>query len=119
MLLIRCPYCEQDRPEVEFSYAHQAHKPRPEAADGELDDHNWARWVYFQKNIKGVAHERWNHAAGCRKFFNAVRDTVSSEIVATYRSGEAPPVEESRVEGEEVSFDYERSGTNQPAEDGQ
>ncbi|MEC8274884.1 MAG: sarcosine oxidase subunit delta, partial [Pseudomonadota bacterium] len=52
MLLIRCPYCEQDRPEVEFSYAHQAHKPRPEAAEGELDDHNWARWVYFQKNIK-------------------------------------------------------------------
>ena len=119
MLLIRCPYCEQDRPEVEFSYAHQAHKPRPEAAEGELDDHNWARWVYYQKNIKGVAQERWNHAAGCRKFFNAVRDTVSSEILATYRSGETPPVEESRVEGEEVSFDYERSAQSEPAEGGQ
>ena len=78
MLLIRCPYCEQDRPEVEFSYAHQAHKPRPEAADGDLDDHNWARWVYFQKNIKGVAQERWNHAAGCRRSGMPVRSFLAA-----------------------------------------
>ena len=109
MLLLRCLYCAPDRPAVEFSYAHQAHKPRPEDAGEPLDDHNWARWVYYQKNIKGVAQERWNHAAGCRKFFNAVRDTVSSEIIATYRTGETPPVEESLIEGEALSFDYEQA----------
>ena len=109
MLLILCPYCEQERPEVEFSFAHQAHKPRPEEAGEPLDDHNWARWVYYQKNIKGVAHERWNHSAGCRKFFNAARDTVSSEIIGTYKTGEAPPVPESRIEGEDLSFDYDKA----------
>ena len=110
MLVIRCPYCEQERPELEFSYAHQAHKPRPEESGENLDDHNWARWVFYQKNIKGVMHERWNHAAGCRKFFNVARDTITSEIHATYKTGETPPVPESAAEGELLSFDYETKG---------
>ena len=29
MLLIRCPYCEMERPEVEFKYGGQAHLTRP------------------------------------------------------------------------------------------
>ena len=30
MLLIRCPYCEQDLPELEFTYAGEAHIARPQ-----------------------------------------------------------------------------------------
>ncbi|PJN94258.1 hypothetical protein CNY89_15565 [Amaricoccus sp. HAR-UPW-R2A-40] len=29
MLLIHCPYCEQDLPELEFAYAGEAHIARP------------------------------------------------------------------------------------------
>ena len=32
------------------------------------------------------------HAAGCRRWFNVLRDTVSHEIAATYRIGEKPPL---------------------------
>jgi sarcosine oxidase delta subunit len=31
------------------------------------------------------------HAAGCRRWFNAVRDTASHRMIATYRMGEEPP----------------------------
>ena len=42
MLLVHCPYCNEDRPEVEFSYAGEAHIARPENAD-ELGDAESAR----------------------------------------------------------------------------
>jgi len=45
----------------------------------------------MRKNIKGVQLERWNHAHGCRKWFNAVRDTNNDEIKAIYKMGEKPP----------------------------
>ena len=32
MLLIHCPYCEQDLPELEFAYAGEAHIARPAAS---------------------------------------------------------------------------------------
>ena len=42
-------------------------------------------------NPKGWHRERWNHAQGCRRWFNAVRHTVSHEIAATYPMGGPPP----------------------------
>ena len=43
--------------------------------------------------IKGVQFERWNHAHGCRKWFNLVRDTSNDEIKSVYKMGEEPPIE--------------------------
>ena len=40
----------------------------------------------MRKNIKGVQFERWNHAHGCRKWFNVVRDTSNDAIKAVYKS---------------------------------
>jgi len=34
--------------------------------------------------------EMWVHAAGCRKFFNVVRDTVTYEVEQTYLIGHVP-----------------------------
>jgi heterotetrameric sarcosine oxidase delta subunit len=45
----------------------------------------------MRKNPKGVHFERWNHARGCRRWFNAARHTVTHEIIATYKMGEPPP----------------------------
>ena len=76
MLLIRCPWCGP-RDEVEFRYGGQAGVAVP--ADPEaLDDAEWARYVFVGGNPKGPFAERWVHAAGCRRWFDTVRDTVTN-----------------------------------------
>ncbi|MGW5425092.1 sarcosine oxidase subunit delta family protein [Streptomyces sp. NPDC003943] len=89
MLLIPCPWCGP-RDEAEFHYGGQAHVPYPEDPAA-LTDEEWARYLFFRDNPKGPFAERWSHAAGCRRWFNAVRDTATNEILAVYRPGEARP----------------------------
>jgi sarcosine oxidase subunit delta len=89
MLLIRCPYCEMERPEVEFRYAGEAHRERPDPAAA--SDAEWTDYLYFRTNAKGPGAERWRHAAGCGRFFNCLRDTTSDRILATYKAGEPRP----------------------------
>ncbi|HET6357428.1 sarcosine oxidase subunit delta family protein [Streptomyces sp.] len=97
MLLIPCPWCGP-RDEAEFHYGGQAHVPYPEDPAA-LTDQEWARYLFFRDNPKGPFAERWAHASGCRRWFNAVRDTATNEILAVYRAGEprpdnpAPPAE--------------------------
>ncbi len=90
MLLIPCPYCGMERPEIEFRYGGEAHIARP-ADPGALSDDEWAKFLYFRSNPKGVVAERWRHAFGCGRFFNCLRDTVSDKILAVYQAGEARP----------------------------
>lgn len=90
MLLIRCPYCEMDRPELEFRYGGEAHVVRPARPD-EASDEEWAAFLYFRTNPRGLHAERWRHIHGCGRFFNCLRDTVSDQIVATYKAGAARP----------------------------
>ena len=89
MLLIVCPYCGK-RPEIEFSYGGQAHLIRP-ARPAELSDDAWAEFLYMRANTKGVFAERWRHARGCGRFFNALRDTRTDHFVAIYKTGEPQP----------------------------
>jgi sarcosine oxidase, subunit delta len=89
VLLIKCPFCGE-RPEIEFSYGGQAHRTRP-ANPSALSDQDWADHLYMRRNRKGVHAERWRHIHGCERFFNALRDTSSDQILATYRIGEAAP----------------------------
>jgi heterotetrameric sarcosine oxidase delta subunit len=89
MLLIPCPYCGP-RDEVEFHYGGQAHVARPQGPDA-LNDAQWADYLFMRDNPKGPFHERWVHAAGCRRWFNMVRDTATHRIIAVYRVGETPP----------------------------
>jgi len=92
MLLIPCPWCGP-RDETEFRYGGQAGIVR--AADpSALDDAEWAAFLFLRDNPKGRFRERWVHTAGCRRWFNLVRDTVSHQIVAVYRIGAAPPPEQ-------------------------
>jgi sarcosine oxidase subunit delta len=88
MLLIRCPYCEEDRPEVEFVYGGEAHIARP-LDPAALSDEDWEHYLYIRRNPRGRHHERWRHTHGCGRFFNAVRDTVSDRFEQTYKAGEA------------------------------
>jgi sarcosine oxidase, subunit delta len=86
MLIIPCPYCGP-RPELEFSYAGQAHVVRPTAASNPTPE-QWNAFQYERSNVKGLHAERWRHVHGCARFFNVVRDTTTDDIVRSYRSGE-------------------------------
>ncbi len=88
MHLIDCPFCGP-RAELEFHYGGEAHIARPEDPAA-LTDEQWADFLFARRNTKGLFRERWMHTAGCRRWFNAVRDTVSYRVVATYRMGETP-----------------------------
>jgi sarcosine oxidase subunit delta len=88
MLLIRCPYCGE-RPEIEFRSGGEAHLVRPADPAG-VDDQRWAEFLYFRSNVRGQYRERWRHVHGCGRFFNALRDTTSDDILAAYESGKAP-----------------------------
>ena len=90
MLLIVCPYCGK-RPELEFTYGGQAHLVRP-ARPSDLDDQAWADFLYMRTNTKGVYAERWRHARGCGRFFNALRDTTTDHFLAFYKTGEPRPM---------------------------
>ncbi|MGI9520110.1 MAG: sarcosine oxidase subunit delta [Hyphomicrobiaceae bacterium] len=96
MLLIDCPYCGR-RPEIEFHCGGEAHIARPTVPAEESDD-DWAHYLFYRANTKGPIAERWYHSHGCQKWFNALRHTVTDDILKTYRIGEPrpetpPPVE--------------------------
>lgn len=97
MLLIHCPYCDEKRPEVEFSYAGEAHIARPKDPDG-LSDEEWASYLFIRKNPRGRHFERWVHTHGCARYFNAVRDTVTDKFAMTYKAGEARPSDDEIAE---------------------
>ena len=89
MLIIDCPNCGP-RPETEYGYGGQAHVAYPEDPHA-LTDEEWAQYLFYRANPKGSYAERWVHSAGCRKWFNAIRDTRTYEISAVYRAGESGP----------------------------
>ena len=73
MLHIPCPYCGP-RDETEFHYGAGANifYPEPSTATDE-------------ENPKGWHAERWVHSAGCRRWFNVWRNTITHEFGPTYK----------------------------------
>ncbi|MBC8129289.1 MAG: sarcosine oxidase subunit delta [Rhizobiaceae bacterium] len=90
MLLIHCPYCFEERPEIEFRQSGEAHLARPEGS-AEIDDRTIAEMLYFRSNGRGVIFERWRHVHGCGRFFNAARHAVTDAFLGTYAAGLAKP----------------------------
>ena len=86
MLLIHCPYCEEDRSELEFRWAGEAHIARPDNIAA-ISDEEFAEFFFLRNNEKGLTYERWRHIHGCGRFFNAARDTVSDRFLMTYKAG--------------------------------
>lgn len=79
MLRIACPWCGP-RDEHEFVNGGEAPgaRPGPEASDAE-----WTGYLFDHDNPLGALTERWLHAYGCRRWFDAVRDTASHAIRET------------------------------------
>jgi heterotetrameric sarcosine oxidase delta subunit len=78
MLQIPCPWCGP-RDEVEFRYGGQAGVSYPRDPDA-LTDEEWADFLFVRENPNGDFLERWSHAAGCRRWFEVLRSTVTHEI---------------------------------------
>jgi sarcosine oxidase subunit delta len=91
MLLIDCPFCG-NRPEVEFRCGGEAHIARP-SDPFTVDDQAWGEHLFVRKNPRGLHAERWIHAHGCGRWFNAIRDTYTDRFVETYKAGERPSVD--------------------------
>jgi sarcosine oxidase, subunit delta len=89
MLLIPCPWCGE-RDETEFRYGGQAHVARPLDPNA-TSDAEWAEYLFMRDNPKGWFRERWNHAAGCRRWFNMVRHTVTHKIASVYKPDDPKP----------------------------
>ena len=89
MFIINCPYCGK-RDQCEFSNGGEAHVARPKDPE-QINDRDWSEYVFVRANPKGIYYERWVHTHGCKKWFNAVRDTSTDEILKVYKLGETPP----------------------------
>ena len=89
MLLIPCPWCGA-RAELEFQYAGEGGINRPKEPRA-LSDAEWADYVYYRTNPKGVHHELWYHVNGCGRYFNLWRDTVSYKVLGAASMGAPPP----------------------------
>ena len=81
MLIIDCPYCGE-RDETEFSYGGEAGIARPLHPES-LTDAEWGEYLFMRSNPRGTHRELWNHAQGCRRWFVAVRHTVTHRFGAT------------------------------------
>ena len=81
MLLISCPNCGE-RAETEFAYGGEAGIARPKDPSA-LSDAAWADYLFMRINPRGAHKELWNHAQGCRRWFEVERDTVTYDILAS------------------------------------
>lgn len=95
MLLINCPHCGP-RDETEFSCGGEAHIARP-LAENSITDAEFAEYLFWRDNPKGVFLERWCHDAGCRRWFNAARDTVSHAFLEIYPMGSLPQTDSGKA----------------------
>ena len=89
MLRIPCPFCGL-RDQVEFQFGGESQIERPENPE-QASDAEWADYMFYRENPKGIHYERWVHNFGCRQWFNLARDTVTHEIT------EAFPMDESNA----------------------
>jgi heterotetrameric sarcosine oxidase delta subunit len=81
MLYLPCPYCGL-RNETEFHYGAEAGVGYPDP--NALSDSEWAKYLHIRANPKGWLAERWVHFAGCGRWFNLWRNTVTHEIGPAY-----------------------------------
>ena len=88
MLIINCPYCGP-REESEFVCGGEAHIARP-LSENSISDAEFADYLFLRDNPKGLFLERWRHTAGCRRWFNVARNTVTHEIIEVYPMGALP-----------------------------
>jgi heterotetrameric sarcosine oxidase delta subunit len=82
--LLRCPHCGE-RSVYEFRFGGEI-KERP-ALDAPARE--WVDYRFNRANTAGVQTEWWFHQSGCRQWLQAVRNTLSNEVLQTFFPGES------------------------------
>jgi sarcosine oxidase subunit delta len=81
--LVPCPNCGK-RSVYEFRFGGEVKAPpAPGAPASELQ-----RARFYRVNAAGVQTEWWFHRSGCRQWLQAVRNTVSNEVLESFLPGE-------------------------------
>ena len=81
--LLPCPNCGK-RSVYEFRFGGGVKQgPAANASPREWQDHRFNR-----VNAAGIQTEWWFHRSGCRQWLEAVRNTVSNEVLETFLPGE-------------------------------
>jgi heterotetrameric sarcosine oxidase delta subunit len=81
--LLRCPVCG-DRDVYEFRYGGEVQsRPAPDAPRAD-----WTAYRYLRTNVAGVERAWWFHRGGCRRWFQAERDTRDNAVIASGWPGE-------------------------------
>jgi heterotetrameric sarcosine oxidase delta subunit len=76
--LLRCPLCG-NRSVYEFRFGGEVkRRPQPDAPEAA-----WVHYSYTRANEAGVQREWWYHRSGCRQWMQAVRNTVTNEVLET------------------------------------
>jgi heterotetrameric sarcosine oxidase delta subunit len=73
--LLACPLCG-GRDVAEFRYGGEAQTRPALGSSAEI----WASYLYDRTNISGVERAWWFHRSGCRRWFQAERDTRTNEV---------------------------------------
>lgn len=86
--LLACPQCGE-RSAYEFRFGGEVtSRPQPGASEDA-----WYRYIYTKANEAGEQKEWWFHRSGCHQWFQALRDTRTNTVLATFdmRTANARP----------------------------
>jgi sarcosine oxidase subunit delta len=84
MIILRCPYCHEQRTEDELTYGGEADIVR--AAQPEtVPDRDWTEYLYMRSNPRGPLWEQWCCSAGCGQWFKVQRHSVTHAIAGVVR----------------------------------
>ena len=76
--LLECPLCGP-RDVYEFRFGGEIQKrPLPGSSPA-----TWAEYLYARTNVDGIERAWWFHRAGCRRWFQAERDTHENVVIRT------------------------------------
>lgn len=76
--LLVCPLCGP-RDVYEFRYGGEIQKRPPPGSD----QATWGAYLYARTNIDGIERAWWHHRSGCRRWFQAERDTRDNHVLQT------------------------------------
>jgi heterotetrameric sarcosine oxidase delta subunit len=81
--LLPCPNCG-NRSVYEFRFGGEVTQaPALEAPVSE-----WQNYRFNRVNAAGIQTEWWFHRSGCRQWLQAVRNTISNEVLESFLPGE-------------------------------
>ena len=76
--LLPCPACGP-RDVYEFRYGGEVgSRPAPGS-----DAATWSGYLYERSNVSGVEQAWWFHRGGCRRWFQAERDTRDNRVIGS------------------------------------